>query len=103
MKLGRIADSGLLGLFYHHLKLDEREFTHSRHIIGLPGTGKSKLMESLWLQAFERGYGTLIIDPHGPFAEAALTGLVSRRFFDQSGAFQKVTYVEFENGEWFFP
>ena len=42
----------------------EKRGTHT-YIIGQPGTGKSRLMESWIMQDIQSGQGICVIDPHG--------------------------------------
>jgi hypothetical protein len=45
--------------------------THT-YIIGQPGTGKSRLMESWILQDIQKGHGICMIDPHGDLFQSIL-------------------------------
>ena len=45
------------------LRTTQRQ-THA-YIIGQPGTGKSRLMESWIMQDIRAGHGVCVIDPHG--------------------------------------
>ncbi|MDM8008439.1 MAG: type IV secretion system DNA-binding domain-containing protein [Phycisphaerae bacterium] len=42
------------------------------HLIGLPGTGKSMLMEAMILNDIQQGAGVAVIDPHGELVERLL-------------------------------
>ena len=42
------------------------------HLIGLPGTGKSMLMETMILDDIRQGAGVAVIDPHGELVEGLL-------------------------------
>jgi len=56
----------------------------SRHVymIGQTGTGKSTLMKSMLRQDIENGSGVCLIDPHGEFAEFALSIIPRNRIED---------------------
>ncbi|MCC6694865.1 MAG: ATP-binding protein [Candidatus Hydrogenedentes bacterium] len=45
------------------------------HLIGRPGTGKSKTMEGMCLRDIERGEATFVVDPHGDLSEGILSRL----------------------------
>lgn len=52
------------------------------YIIGQTGTGKSTLMKAMIKQDMEAGKGLCIIDPHGEFAEFALSVVPHKRIED---------------------
>jgi hypothetical protein len=52
------------------------------YIIGLPGAGKSRLMENLFLQDVYAGRGAAFLDPHGTSAERVLDHIPSFRHRD---------------------
>jgi hypothetical protein len=52
------------------------------YIIGSPGTGKSRLMENLFLQDVSAGRGGAFIDPHGTSAERIVDHIPSFRTRD---------------------
>jgi hypothetical protein len=52
------------------------------YIIGLPGAGKSRLMENLFLQDVYAGRGAAFLDPHGTSAERVLDHIPSYRHRD---------------------
>lgn len=45
--------------------IDDETRTTSLHIIGAPGTGKTKFIEHLVREDIRRGSGVMLIDPHG--------------------------------------
>jgi hypothetical protein len=47
------------------LKLNVAERATHMHIVGQPGTGKSRLLESWAMQDIVAGHGVAVIDPHG--------------------------------------
>lgn len=61
--------------------LDEDRRRHT-YIIGQTGTGKSTLMKSMIKQDIENGKGVCVIDPHGEFAEYALSIVPKSRVED---------------------
>lgn len=52
------------------------------YIIGQTGTGKSTLMKAMLRQDIENGKGVCLVDPHGEFAEFALSIVPPERYED---------------------
>jgi len=65
---------------------------------GSTGTGKSKLLESIFLQHLNKGRGVALIDPHSDLALSCLSYLVSRGYFQCEAAFEKLVYLDFGQG-----
>ena len=68
---------------------------HSRHghVIGMPGHGKSFLIETMILQDIAQRYGVAVLDPHGDLAERLL-GLLPEEAID------RVVYLDPGDPEW---
>ena len=60
------------------------------YIIGIPGTGKSGLIENLIIQDIKQGVGVCLLDPHGDLTQAVLSSLPDRRV-------QDVIYLDITN------
>ena len=57
---------------------DPRKQNLNTHIMGLPGKGKSRFMQTMIEQDIENGRGLCLIDPHGDLHEQVLhRGLVT--------------------------
>ena len=67
-------------------------------IWGSTGTGKSKLLQALFLQHLSRGHGVCLLDPHSDLSEACLSYLVGAGFFQRPDAYEKLVYIDFEKG-----
>ena len=52
------------------------------YVIGQTGTGKTSLMKEMIRQDIENGRGVCVIDPHGEFAEYALSIIPQQRAED---------------------
>ena len=52
------------------------------HIIGATGTGKSTLLERLFLQDVEQGNGCMLLDPHGDLVENIISRIPASRHSD---------------------
>lgn len=101
LTLGTIRDS--FPLWPTRLVLDDAQIPTHKHIMGKAGMGKSKLLESIYLQLIRQGIGVTLLDPHGDSAEAILTNLIGMGFFRQPGAFNRLLYVELRDEELFLP
>jgi hypothetical protein len=75
--------------------LSPRYVATHKHVIGLTGMGKSKVLESMFLQLFQQGVGVSFIDPHGFSANAILKTLIAQGFFEQDGFEKRLLYIEF--------
>src|SRR3982074_2434659 len=104
LRLGRIVGSDLFGLFSHHLDLRDDEIAKHKHILGIAGAGKSKLLEAMWLSLHRQGIGATFLDPQGSSAEFLLRALVGQGFYAKNPtAYERVVYLEFADGEWMIP
>ena len=64
------------------IRMTEADRQRHTYIIGQTGTGKSTLMKALLRQDIESGKGLCLIDPHGEFAEFALSVIPKERVDD---------------------
>ena len=64
------------------IKMSDEDRRRHLYIIGQTGTGKSTLMKALLRQDIENGQGVCLIDPHGEFAEFALSVIPKERADD---------------------
>src|SRR4051812_18491940 len=60
------------------LELRGRAIHQHKHVIGLTGQGKSKLLASLFAQLHTQGIAAGVIDPHGDLARECLRLLIER-------------------------
>jgi hypothetical protein len=93
LELGSWVDS--LPLLPSKVVLSPEFVSTHKHIIGLTGMGKSKVLESIFLQLFNQGVGVSFIDPHGTSANAILKTLIAEGFFDKDGWDRRLLYIEF--------
>ncbi len=85
------------------LMLDRRALATHKHVIGVSGSGKSKLLESLFLQLVEQGIAATFLDPHADSAEALLGILASRGYFRRPDAYKRLLYIDFADSQAFLP
>jgi hypothetical protein len=64
------------------VRMTDADRARHLYIIGQTGTGKSTLMKSMIRQDLENGKGICLIDPHGEFAEFALSVVPKDRIDD---------------------
>src|SRR5215216_929409 len=91
--LGDIKDS--FPLFPYRAVLKPSYVATHKHIIGLTGMGKSKVLESMFRQLFRQGVGVTFIDPHGFSANAILKSLIAEGYFERDDWDERLLYVEF--------
>ena len=85
------------------LSLGPAHIATHKHVIGLTGQGKSKLLASMFVQLAMQGQGCALIDPHSDLAHDTLALLADRGFFNQIGAYDRLVYVDFSNRDRFLP
>lgn len=83
---------------YPQFRLTPQEQAYHGLIWGSTGVGKSKLIESIFLQQLNKGRGVALIDPHSDLALACLSYLVSRGYFQREDAFERLIYLDFGQG-----
>jgi hypothetical protein len=83
-------------------RLTEKEQAYHAAVFGASGSGKSKLLQNVFLQHLAKGHGVGLIDPHADLALDILRSLVAQGYFHRSDAFEKLIFLDFSNG-WFVP
>jgi hypothetical protein len=79
-------------------RLSEKEQAYHAAIFGASGSGKSKLLQSVFLQHLVKGNGVGLIDPHADLALDILKSLIASGFFRKEDAFEKLIFLDFANG-----
>jgi late competence protein required for DNA uptake (superfamily II DNA/RNA helicase) len=83
--LGGTVPPPFADLFNHLLpfqyRLSEKEQAYHAAIFGASGSGKSKLLQSIFLQHFAKGHGIGLIDPHADLAKELLPPFPLHRIF----------------------
>lgn len=80
-------DGILLGVIKYRgqdypVRLKEADRRRHMYIIGKSGSGKTEMMKAMVKQDIEAGRGVCVIDPHGDFAQDALTFVPKQRADD---------------------
>ena len=82
------------------LALTPQEQSYHATIWGQTGSGKSRLLQSLFLQHLHAGHGVAIIEPHHDLSFDTLTSLVREGFFRDEAAFERLVYIDWGNGSY---
>jgi hypothetical protein len=82
------------------LALTPQEQSYHATIWGQTGSGKSRLLQSLFLQHLHGGRGVAIIEPHHDLSFDTLTTLVHQGFFRDESAFERLVYIDWGNGSY---
>jgi hypothetical protein len=80
------------------LRLSEKEQAYHAAIFGASGSGKSKLLQSIFLQHHALGHGVGLIDPHADLAMDILKSLIASGYFRNKDAFDRLIFLDFANG-----
>jgi hypothetical protein len=73
---------------------------HHATIWGRTGSGKSKLLQSIFLQHLGKQHGIGLIEPHHDLSFDTLSSLVARGFFNDPHAFERLVYLDWGNGHY---
>jgi DNA helicase HerA-like ATPase len=79
-------------------RLSEKEQAYHAAIFGSSGSGKSKLLQSVFLQHLSKGHGVGLIDPHADLAYDILKSLIASGYFRRKDAFDQLLFLDFSNG-----
>lgn len=108
MKLRPSQDNGIvLGTTLppgrpYPISLSQEEQAYHATIWGRSGSGKSRFLQSLFLQYLNRGQGVCLIDPHHDLSYATLTSLIEHGFYRDTRAYERLIYLDWGNG-WVVP
>jgi hypothetical protein len=79
-------------------RLSEKEQVYHAAIFGASGSGKSKLLQAVFLQHLAKGNGVGLIDPHADLALDILKSLIASGYFRKTEAFDQLIFLDFANG-----
>jgi TraM recognition site of TraD and TraG len=80
------------------MKLNPEDQRLHATIWGTTGSGKSRLLESLFLQHLNHGHGVGLMEPHFDLSFDTLSFLVTKGFFNDPEAFKRLVYIDWGNG-----
>lgn len=81
-------------------RLDTHEQKYHASIFGRSGSGKSKLLQGIFLQHVAHGNGVGIIEPHHDLSYDCLSSLIAQGFYKDPKAYEKVIYIDWANGSY---
>lgn len=79
-------------------RLGSTEQKYHAAIFGRSGSGKSKLLQSVFLQHLARDNGVGLLEPHHDLSFDCLTSLIAQGFFKDPQAYHKLVYLDWGNG-----
>ena len=79
-------------------RLTATDQSYHATIWGRTGSGKSRLLQSIFLQHLRRGHGVAIIEPHHDLSFSTLASLAASGFFRNDKAFDRLIYIDWGNG-----
>jgi hypothetical protein len=79
------------------VRLTPQDQAYHATIWGRTGSGKSKLLQAIFLQHLCKGHGVCIIEPHHDLSFETLSYLVEHGFFRRSDAFNRLIYLDWGN------
>jgi hypothetical protein len=83
---------------FPRFRLRPADQKHHATIWGRTGSGKSRLLESVFIQHVAKKHGVGLIEPHHDLSFDTLTYLVSKGFFKHPKAYERLVYVDWGNG-----
>lgn len=79
-------------------RLSPKDQAYHGTVWGRTGSGKSRLLQSIFIQHLNKGHGVGLIEPHHDLSFETLTYLISQGFFKDEAAFDKLVYLDWGNG-----
>lgn len=89
--------------FSRRFTLNENTLKQHRHVMGITGQGKSKLLAWFTASLILQGVGCCLIDPHSDLAQDVLQLLADSGYFARPSAYEKLLYIDFSGPDRFIP
>ncbi len=84
---------------FPQFRLTSKDQAYHATVWGRTGSGKSKLLQSVFLQHLNKGHGVGLLEPHHDLSFDTLTYLVSHGFFrGDEEAYRRLVYLDWGNG-----
>ncbi len=80
-----------------HFKLTPEDQKLHATIWGTTGSGKSRLLQSIFLQHLNQGHGVGLVEPHFDLSFDTLNFLTREGFFKNPDAFERLVYIDWGN------
>lgn len=104
LTLGHVHPAPLrLAAFARPVTLGSVEIASHKHIIGLTGQGKSKLLASTFVQLHRQGIACGLIDPHADLALDCLALLIEQGQLATEARRRRLLYVDFSDQRAYVP
>lgn len=85
-------------LWFPQLRLGLKDQDYHAVIWGRTGSGKSKLLQSIFLQHLSKQHGVGLIEPHRDLSLDIVSYLVADGFFRKKDAYDRLVYIDWGNG-----
>jgi len=85
---------------FPQLSLSREQQNIHAAIFGRSGSGKSKLLQSIFVQHLNKRRGVGLVEPHHDLSFDTLLYLISRGLFRDEGAFDRLVYIDWGNGSY---
>ena len=82
------------------LRLNTEDQAFHATIWGQTGSGKSRFLQSMFLQHLTKGHGVCLIDPHHDLSFDTLSYLVEQGYFKNDDAFERLVYLDWGNASY---
>jgi hypothetical protein len=82
------------------VKLSPQDQAFHATVWGRTGSGKSRFLQSMFLQHLTKGHGVCLIEPHHDLSFDTLSYLVEQGFFRNEEAFDRLVYLDWGNGSY---
>jgi len=80
------------------VRLTPQDQEYHATIWGRTGSGKSRLLQSIFLQHLSKGHAACILEPHHDLSFDTLSYLVEKGFFRDKSAYERLVYLDWGNG-----
>ena len=81
-------------------RLSPREQEAHATLWGRSGSGKSKLLQSWFIQRLKRGAGVGLIEPHHDLSFDIISWLAQKGYFKDEESFHRLIYIDWGNGRY---
>ena len=80
------------------VRLSPQDQAFHATVWGRTGSGKSRFLQSMFLQHLTKGHGVCLIEPHHDLSFDTLSYLVEQGYFRNEDAFDRLVYLDWGNG-----
>ena len=98
-----LLGSTVVGDVAELVALDASGVSRHKRLLGVSGSGKSKLLVSMFIQLFNQGIGVALLDPHSDLCFDIMQFLADTGYFDHPDAYRRLLYIDFSRQDRFLP